>query len=251
MADDGGSDISHEPRTKPLDLLPGANVRPVRNLEDAFKWVQHALEKVPPETIVKRCCDRLVTTSGAFYGVGAPEVADRCIAHGITKFLAGRPNSNASSYVAPPHFKNSWAIEISGACRAEMLEDVDGPSHVFGDICDFLPPRWRQRCGLDAGTRWPIERLCKELPRVKLLTSAYCYKCAKTCDAEATFLHRAGSPCVNHSPMGDRKMEKGDMFHLYLVWVALVRTLRFKHLVHENVTAFGKASTSAHRFERC
>ena len=58
-------------------------------------------------------------------------------------------------------------------------------------------------------------------------------------------MHRAGSPCVHHSTLGDRQLGQGKLHFLFWVWVALVRMLRIQIIVHENVRRFGDVSLRA------
>ena len=75
--------------------------------------------------------------------------------------------------------------------------------------------------------------------------SAWCLKCRKTCKLTQTHMHRAGSPCVHHSTLGDRQKNEGKHHFLFWIWVALMRILKVKIIVHENVRGFGDVALRA------
>ena len=97
--------------------------------------------------------DRRIDTSGAFYGVGAPEVADNIFHAVASEYINEHWNGTPEDMPSAISFKSQWAIEKDGRCQMEILRDPHGPEHVFGDITDFLPAIWRRRCGLANGTR--------------------------------------------------------------------------------------------------
>ena len=189
--------------------------------------------------------DRRIDTSGAFYGVGAPEVADNIFHAVASQYISEHLLDNSEDVPSAIRFESQWAIEKDGRCQMEILRDPHGPAHLFGDITDFLPAVWRRRCGLDGSPGWTNDRLEQSLPYAKLKLTAWCFKCRQYCRLTETHMHRAGSPCVHHSTLGDRQMGQGNHQFLFWIWVALMRMLRIKLIVHENVRGFGDVSLRA------
>ena len=144
-------------------------------MSQAFCWFADGLQSVqdpPPADLVPLLADRRIDSSAAFYGVGAPEIADRFIERGVAEFIG----DHASSSPRPRglRFVSKWAIEIYKVCQSEALHAKDGPEHLFNDICDSLPPLWRKRCGLDghAASKWSHEDLKRELPYIRIKLKA-------------------------------------------------------------------------------
>ena len=189
--------------------------------------------------------DRRIDTSGAFYGVGAPEVADNIFHAVASEYINEHWNGTPEDRPSAIRFNSQWAIEKDGRCQLGILRDPHGPEHVFGDITDFLPAIWRRRCGLDGSRGWTNERLEQSLPYAKLNLSAWCCKCHQNCRLTQTHMHRAGSPCVHHITLGDRQLGQGKHHFLFWAWVALMRMLRIKIIVHENMRGFGDVSLRA------
>ena len=77
-----------------------------------------------------------------------------------------------------------------------------GPEHIFGNILESVPTRYRKACGLGDGQELPADRLRAVLPRAKPRLTIYCYKCNKECTMTKTDSHTAGSSCVDFSPGG-------------------------------------------------
>ena len=103
--------------------------------------------------------DRRIDTSGAFYGVGAPEVVDN-ICHAVpVEYINEHWNGTPEDRPSAIRFNSQWAIEKDGRCQLEIQRDPHGPEHVFGDTTDFIPVIWRRRCGLDGSRGWTNERL--------------------------------------------------------------------------------------------
>ena len=203
--------------------------------------MQDGLSRIgaPVEDTIALLSGRRIRTSGAFSGIGSPEIADEIISNTAGDFIKKNFDSSSAPAPKPIEFVSMWAIEKDDVCRAELLEAPNGPRHIFGDICDFLPSNWRAACGLDGNTPWPIEKLAATLPFAKLKTKAWCYKCQKLCSLFTTDMHRAGTPCVNHSRMGKRESFESSSEFLFYVWASLLRQLLTPVVLHENVCEFG------------
>jgi hypothetical protein len=74
----------------------------------------------------------------------------------------------------------------------------------------------------------------------KLLLLAWCLRLGCHCLLATTDLHVAGSPCVDASSLGSKQFMDGPTACLFFIWVALVRRLLFKVILHENVPQFGE-----------
>ena len=202
------------------------------SLEDCCRWPAHGLSKIRggPDTVIPLISGRRLDTPGACYGIGGPKTSDQVIAAGCDEYI----DAASDAYQSGPRpiairFANRWAIEKDGVCQAEIIHAANeelpfAPKHLFGDICSFLTPIWVLRCGLDPTVKgWSHERLARELPYAKLSLSAHCLICQKQCKLTTTHLHRAGSPCVHHSNMGDRRREGGGKTTFFVLCLHMGR----------------------------
>ena len=81
----------------------------------------------------------------------------------------------------------------------------------------------------------------KVIPKSRPNLQLYCYKSHRVVTIPYTWMHVAGSPCTDHSMFGSRMQFAGKNAKVFYVWVSLMRRLRPKCILHENVTKFGKA----------
>eukprot|EP00969_Alexandrium_andersonii_P086970 3836438-Alexandrium_andersonii.AAC.1 len=77
-------------------LLQSVPLPVVSNLLDAFSWMQHGFEQITtpkavegmtPQELISRISGREITTSGAFFGIGASEVGDAVIEAGCKRYI--------------------------------------------------------------------------------------------------------------------------------------------------------------------
>ena len=115
-----------------------------------------------------------------------------------------------------------------------------GPDHVFGDIRSFLPIQVQKACGMHGGRRNRDNKSLKAMIMgcTPSLT-AWCFRHGEYCKLTPCDFHAAGSPCVDASVLGTQTFMAGPCAALFWAWAALVRTLLFKIVLHENVPQFG------------
>ena len=116
------------------------------SLEDCCRWPAHGLSKIRggPDTVIPLISGRRLDTSGAFYGIGGPEISDQVIAAGCDEYI----DAASDAYQSGPRpsairFANRWAIEKDGVCQAEIIHAANeelpfAPKHLFGDICSLF-----------------------------------------------------------------------------------------------------------------
>ena len=75
--------------------------------------------------------DRRIDTSGAFYGVGAPEVADNIFHAVASEYINEHCNGTPEDRPSAIRFNSQWAIEKDGRCQQDILRGPHGPEHVF------------------------------------------------------------------------------------------------------------------------
>jgi hypothetical protein len=180
--------------------------------------------------------DRTITTSSAFSGVESPAVGDDSISGTARKLLSNRQNTEIPT---PICFPKHWAFEYDSKCVEEIKAMQCPPQHLFRDIMELTADAHRKKCGLDGGTELPAERLRRIIPFSDVKTTAWCLLCEKHCLLESTAVHRAGSPCGDHSSYGGQERFSGRRAKCFYTWVALMRKLRPKIIFHENVVQFG------------
>ena len=122
------------------------------------------------------------------------------------------------------------------------------PQHVFGDIREFVAEDFRQAVGLDGGFPLLPSELKEKIRAARLAGTAvvrqqaWCYKCGKECRATRTHFHTAGSPCVDHSMMNQKRLkDDGPKFSAFIIWTELMMLLKPFVIIHENVKTFGVA----------
>ena len=67
--------------------------------------------------------DPRIDTSGAFYGVGALEVADNIFHAVASKYISEHWLGNPEDVPSAIRFESQWAIEKDGRCQTEILRD--------------------------------------------------------------------------------------------------------------------------------
>ena len=72
--------------------------------------------------------DRRIDTSGAFYGVGAPEVADNIFHAVASEYINEHCNGTPEDRPSAIRFNSQWAIEKDGRCQLDILRDPMPPN---------------------------------------------------------------------------------------------------------------------------
>eukprot|EP00959_Pyramimonas_sp_CCMP1952_P161102 3368663-Pyramimonas_sp.AAC.1 len=235
----------------------------VNNLQEAMGWCAPALAKAdlhfgfatmaggPGADIAPYIYGRIISTSGAFSGIGGPELADNILHSSFQQYLQltmpdgeYRDIGNGDAL----RFRSEYAIEINKKSLQELLRlpghypdsvtpDM-GPRHVFGDISQFCPDEVRPDFGLDGGVvNLSAIRMLLRRHRPKL--SGKCVKHNQMCSMIKTCMHRAGSHCTMHSAFGSREGSEGASMRFFFLWCALRRELKDTIIIHENVKMFG------------
>eukprot|EP00959_Pyramimonas_sp_CCMP1952_P123643 2584805-Pyramimonas_sp.AAC.1 len=90
----------------------------VTSTDAAYRWPQHGLSKVVggPKAVVPLIRNRELSTSGAFYGIGASEVSDLIQTHVHNECIKERCSNAQGHSPTPPKFENVSAMEKDGTC---------------------------------------------------------------------------------------------------------------------------------------
>ena len=119
----------------------------VRSHVEAMQWANDGLTRLQQlgsetkPTLIKKLCDRTITTSSAFSGVGSPETSDLFIEAAVAQLSSLDPGTT------PLKFEGEWALEFDGPCQEELLAAQQPPQHLFVNILDVCPERYRKMCG--------------------------------------------------------------------------------------------------------
>jgi hypothetical protein len=184
---------------------------------------------------------RLIVTSTAFSGVGCPEIADDILHHSWVSFIADNHDGPVDRLPTAVTFQPEFCIEWDRKCQAELALLPNRPKHLFGNILDAVPTSLRRSCGLDGGSELPPDQLRAKLAYCTPILTMWCLFCNAYCTMTTCHQHRAGSPCQDHSQLGNRAGMSGCKAKYFFIWIALCRALLFTVIVHENVPGFGLA----------
>ena len=226
--------------------LPDSNQtrtkRSAASLIDAYRWCDLLWDKLleydsgdtaeDGAALTAALSGRRLSVSTAFSGIGTPELACSTIGKSARRFVASQWSGPPGDVPVALSFQQVWACEKSSKARAELLISPSKPQHLYQDIKSFLP----------AGARRLAEKGGLHLPGQAMTscTQSTCLVCKGTCSPESTLLHIAGSPCQDFSSYGKRLGQLGPRMGDFQAWAAMVLTLAFAVVVHENVTQCGK-----------
>ena len=231
----------------------------VHNLHDAMSWCTQTLHRIVTyglmiaRSVAQLVANRRLTTSSCFSGMGTPEIADAIISNSVQEFIKHHWDASWGDIPEGPEggldTSCAYAADFDAKCREELLA-VPGktcPQHVFGDVREVVAQDIRQAVGLDGGVPLMPSELREKMRSARNRTAAvrrqaWCYKCGKECRVTRTHVHTAGSPCVDHSMMNQKRLkEDGPKFSAFIVWTELMLLLKPFVIIHENVKTFGYA----------
>ena len=175
--------------------------------------------------------------SSAYSGIGTVEQASHQICHN----LSSSPDCGTHTV------KCMWVLEKDAVCQAELAAYFSGCNTcVFGNLKELVKNTWWTDLGFghDAEELPPSELYTKGLNRSTLnLNGLACAACdhhrPRGCTLMSTDMHVAGTTCVDHSNYGSCKGDEGKNVKFFLIWAALMRQLRPRIILHENVAGFG------------
>ena len=187
---------------------------------------------------------RRLTSSGAFDGIGAANLAEGIIEQAARRHQVNSASGDTNAAVT---FASAWAIEWDSKAQDELLLLPEGlrPSHLFGDIGGFVPEPLQEafQSATDAAD---MRQLSTSIPCCKPVLEGFCRIHGQRCRLHATDIHVAGSPCIAHSSFGLQKGMEDRRAKYFLIWCALMRTLGMPVIIHENVERFGVAPLETH-----
>eukprot|EP00959_Pyramimonas_sp_CCMP1952_P157374 3290995-Pyramimonas_sp.AAC.1 len=199
----------------------------VRSLDDAARWCDHALERAASlnskAAVLSTLTDRVITCSSSFSGVGTDATAMSIINHTVGHLLHAWGVTGV-----PTTFEHCYAVENYGPSVDELTHHPNPPMNVFRDILEFTEPRYRRLVGLDGGTVASMHELRSLLPYMQPRLRARCAKHGGWYSVKHTDYHHCSSPCVDWSNMGAHNYSHGSASIPFLVWVSIVRCLKFK-----------------------
>ena len=240
------SRAGHASLTSFIAIDPGSSGSSVcETLVDSMKWCADGLSKVAADPkvgshgLIAYTTNRKFSTSSAFSGIGAPEVADFVLEKEVAAYLESCSNTLPANMQAEAwSFQPEWAIEVNKKSLAELRLLPKPPKHLFGDLGGFCPSELSRDFKRASG-REGMKKLRRQIRACVPNISAYCYIHGCHCTLEVTDLHRAGSHCTMHSSMGKQEGEHGSAMRYFFLWAALMRRLRPNVIMHENVKEFG------------
>ena len=216
----------------------------LNRLEQRFKYPKRMLQKLMKmsqcqpkshESInwLRSLSARLgrMTFSTAFSGIDTPNIALLMICS------AGGILGDGDVPFEPP--KNVWACECLQASRRELMNGVNPPQHIFGNVQDFWQHVLRTKINgileahLIEKVLWPLI-LSGEATQSK----AWCHTCQKTHDAVETDAHIAGTTCTAHSKKGNQNGLEDITVCDLMAWLAERRRIQEKLIIQENVEDF-------------
>jgi hypothetical protein len=164
------------------------------------------------------------------------ENACNVIEHAAAHFLGmpGPIDGESLKFIA------SWSIE-KNTKKQDELKALGGDACRFLHLKQFCPDELVDTCGFgEALPSLTIQQRRKLICSSKPKLHGMCLTHKKTCQLTTTDIHSAGTHCTMHSTMNnDRPGDEGeDMIYAFL-WVALVKILKFKAVLHENVVTYG------------
>ena len=227
----------------------------VKNLNDAMSWCTHTLNRIvtsglmPARSVAQLVTSRRLTTSSCFSGMGTPEIADAIISNSVQEFIKHYWDASWGDIPEGLDTSCAYAADFDAKCREELLvvPGMTCPQHVFGDVREFVAQDLRQAVGLDGGVPLMPSELREKMRAARhrkaaVRHQAWCYKCGKECRVTRTHIHTAGSPCVDHSMMNQKRLkEDGPKFSAFIIWTELMMLLKPFVIIHENVKTFGDA----------
>ena len=199
-------------REKLQQYAPVAKRRPLRAVHqagEAMQWAEHGLERIldhnimDAESLAIALSDRTITTSNAFSGIAADDIADKVI-HAAAAGIVQDTGSDRQ----PVQFVPSWSLEKDQKCQEELLHEAVCPKHVFGDIMKCVPHYVHSQSSSP-------EQVRLQFMNSPVAKKMWCVKCGKQCMAESTHWHTAGSPCVDHTTFGLCQGEAGPAWRLF------------------------------------
>lgn len=214
----------------------------LNRLEQRFKYPQRMLKKLmkvagcQPNSMesfnwLKALSTRLghITFSTAFSGIDTPNIAMLMICAG--------GNTCGDVTFRPP--KNVWACECLQASRTEMMNSMNPPQHIFGNVQDFWEPLLRTKikgileAHLIEKVLWPLI-----LSGEATQSNAWCHTCQQTHAAIETDIHVAGTTCTAYSKKGNQNGLEDITVCDLMAWIAERRRIQEKLIIQENVDDF-------------
>lgn len=172
-----------------------------------------------------------------FSGIGAPEEAMGMILAACKEF-----KSTLNVQCLSHEDKNAGCQSYLQKRRHSLLKH-DAGVHSFGDILSWLSKTSRAEVAEAENTMSePFDKVKSIIMRATLLPSAPCglhklclcgRAAAGVCDLDVS-----GTPCIDHSQMGNMMHEHGPTGKLLALWCRLALQDRVKIIIHENVMGF-------------
>jgi hypothetical protein len=230
----------------PRDIGP-ALPRVLHSNLETFDFVQHAAEKLhhyghEPEVIVELLSGRKISSRSSFTGVSGDAICADMVSGGAAIYVnKHRASCLAGKTSGALEFENVWALDNNKKCQEEILVLGGGmqPTHLFGDILEFLPLSLRRDVGLDGGVELPAKLLKRKIAFATMLTKAWCVKCGKCCKAVSCDMHTGSPPCTDDTKAGLLMKDEGKHRKFFYCFIAMRRTLREKFVRIENVAEAG------------
>ena len=135
-------------------------------------------------------------------------------------------------------YKHKFGIERDAKAETVLLAFENCMEHLFGDIISFLPKKLQKRVRPVLAEGGADFELRQAIISCAVSRVAWCVRCGKECSLSRTSQHIAGSPCTDHSDLGNKKLFAGKTAPVFWTWCALMRSLLIPILCHENVEGF-------------
>ena len=207
---------------------------------ESIAWARHGMDTVgasafTPAAMCKCLSNRIITSGTLFGGVGSDCIADAMITAAAKDYLC---DHSETAGVQPVVFQHEWVVEKSAQAQAELKSSPHPPTHIFGDVLEFVPECLRKAVRLDGGVEEPPERLRKLLRahRSRFKFIAPCVIHGKSCSLTPVDTIICTSPCTDHSDAGKRQGFAGPTGKLWWIFIILMRILMPKCIINENVT---------------
>ena len=227
-----------------LDLRRISIARTVSGPEVAAGWCKDALHPFPDGRIMSRSyllfclSNRRIGHSSAYSGMLAPRQLPRSYrppassSSGWTKIAMKTHRSEFSIF---------WACECDLLAQEVILAHSATPGCCFDNFMSMAPNNVQYISDMSACKQHTDPERVRSLLRQSddTLVEAWCVTHGNECRLVHSDTHTAGNTCTDHSSFGKRCGMAGPRTKIFYIWSAVMRQVRPKVLIAENVTQFG------------
>ena len=143
---------------------------------------------------------------------------------------------------SPIRILNLWACECDLLAQEVILAHSATPGCCFDNLVSMAPNNARHYISdMSACKQHADPEKVRSLLRQSddMPVAAWCVTHGKECRTVHSETHTAGNTCTDHSSFGKRCGMAGPHTMIFCIWSAVMRQMRPKIIIAENVTQFG------------